>query len=119
MANITDAITFYKDILGLNISRGFEPLIGEGTNRLASLGVFSVFRRILLGLPLLGTVILRRDASTMSTMILPEKRLSGQLWMSALDNQSSSWVIWRGVLKKVKNNGQVVVIPGGEPIAID
>ncbi|KAF5588744.1 lactoylglutathione lyase-like lyase [Fusarium subglutinans] len=32
MYNVTGAITFYKDILGQNISRGFEPLIGPGVS---------------------------------------------------------------------------------------
>lgn len=38
MSNATQAITFYRDILGQNISRGFEPLIGPGYDALGFVG---------------------------------------------------------------------------------
>lgn len=36
--NATQAITFYRDILGQNITRGFEPLIGPGYDALGFVG---------------------------------------------------------------------------------
>lgn len=38
LSNVTQAITFYRDILGQNISRGFEPLIGPGYDALGFVG---------------------------------------------------------------------------------
>lgn len=38
LSNATQAITFYRDILGQNISRGFEPLIGPGYDSLGFVG---------------------------------------------------------------------------------
>ncbi|SCO37200.1 uncharacterized protein FFNC_05508 [Fusarium fujikuroi] len=38
MYNVTGALTFYRDILGQNISRGFEPLIGTGYEKVGGLG---------------------------------------------------------------------------------
>lgn len=38
MSNATQAITFCRDILGQNISRGFEPLIGPGYDSLGFVG---------------------------------------------------------------------------------
>ncbi|KAJ0116966.1 Uncharacterized protein J7T55_003380 [Diaporthe amygdali] len=38
LSNVTQAITFYRDILRQNISRGFEPLIGPGYDSLGFVG---------------------------------------------------------------------------------
>jgi catechol 2,3-dioxygenase-like lactoylglutathione lyase family enzyme len=38
LSNATQAITFYRDILGQNITRGFDPLIGPGYEALGFVG---------------------------------------------------------------------------------
>lgn len=38
LSNVTQAITFYRDILRKNITRGFEPLIGPGHDALGFVG---------------------------------------------------------------------------------
>lgn len=119
MYNATQAITFYRDILGQNISRGFEPLIGPGYDSLGFVGTIFNMSADTQWAAVTGNCdrdtrceYYEYDAPDRVSIIYPAQ-------YPGVGITSYNVKDLDGIVKKVRGAGLTIVTQGGGPVQVD
>lgn len=119
MYNATQAITFYRDILGQNISRGFEPLIGPGYDSLGFVGTIFNMSADTQWAAVTGNCdrdtrceYYEYDAPDRVSIIYPAQYPG--VGMTSYNVKDLD-----GIMEKVRGAGLTIVTQGGGPVEVD
>ncbi|KAH7403784.1 lactoylglutathione lyase [Cadophora sp. MPI-SDFR-AT-0126] len=120
MRNISQALTFYKGILGLNISSGFEPLIGPGEyEQVGFIGsVFNISSDVLWAAatgncnPTTRCEYYEYDDPTRVTIAYPAAYPGIGMTSYAVRNLDT-------VLEQIRSAGLAIVSQEGSPVMVD
>lgn len=119
LSNATQAITFYRDILGQNISRGFEPLIGPGYDALGFVGTIFNMSADTQWAAVTGNCdpetrceYYEYDAPDRVSIVYPAQ-------YSGVGITSYNVKGLDGIVDKVRASGLTIVTEGGVPVRVD